>query len=282
MKTLVNEFKSVRKDLIRIIDSFPGEKRELVLFDKWSLKNILSHLSGWAKYQTDVLVQFERGEKIKISKNLKVLINEDFVFQRLKWNWDRVYREFLETSEKLIKEYEDLPGELWEKKLYDDKETTMKDFIKTEINHYKNTHGPQIKQFLKASERMLRHMPLRYCAAIIIRNNKVLLLRRLLTDDEAGKWCPVNETIEEGELPEEAVARGVKEEVGLQFIIKKHVLDDRFDEYVYIGLGVGNLELDTEESMECGWFFYEETMLLDLAYDYRLVFQKLFDLKLIK
>lgn len=127
-----------------------------------------------------------------------------------------------------------------------------------------------------------KHIPLRYCAAIIIRNNKVLLLRRSLTDDEAGKWCPVNESIEEGESPEEAVVRGVKEEVRLQFIVKQSVLDDRFGEYVFIGSGVGDLELDAEESMECGWFSYEETMLLDLAYDYRLVFQKLFDFKLIK
>lgn len=280
MKTLINEFKRARKDLIRIIDNFSEEKRGLVLFDKWSLKNILSHLSGWAKYQADVLERFQRGEKIRSSKNLKVLINEDFVSQRAKWDWDKVYREFLRTSKKLVKEYGGLQEELWKKKLYDDKEITIEDFIKIEINHYKNTHEPQIEQVLEAGEKMLR-IPLLYCAAIIIRNNKALLLRRLLTDDEAGKWCPVNETIEGSESPEEAVVRGVKEEVGLYFVIKQVVSDDCFSEYVFVGSGTGHLKLDTEESMEYGWFSYKEIALLNLAYDYRLVFQKLFDLKLI-
>ncbi len=130
--------------------------------------------------------------------------------------------------------------------------------------------------------KILKHTPLRYCAAVIVRNNKALLVRRLLTDDEAGKWCPVNESIEEGESPEDAVIRGVKEEVGLQFIVNQDISDDHFGEYVFIGSGIGNLKLDIGESMECGWFSYGKAMLLDLAYDYRLVFQKLFDLKLIK
>lgn len=134
----------------------------------------------------------------------------------------------------------------------------------------------------KANEKNLKHIPLKYCAAIIIRNNKILFLRRLLTDDEAGKWCPVNESVEEGESPEEAIVRGVKEEVGLHFIVKQAVSDDHFCEYVFIGSGTGCLKLNTEESLECGWFSFKETMLLDLAFDYRLVFQKLFDLKLIK
>lgn len=134
----------------------------------------------------------------------------------------------------------------------------------------------------KANEKTLKHMPPRYCAAIIVRNNKVLLLRRLLTDDEGGKWCPVNESIEEGESPEKAFVRGVKEEVGLHFIIKQAVSDDSFGEYVFVGSGTGCLKLNTEESMECGWFYFKEVLLLDLAYDYRLVFQKLFDFKLIK
>lgn len=125
-------------------------------------------------------------------------------------------------------------------------------------------------------------MPLRYCAAIIIRNNKVLLLRRSLTDDEAGKWCPVNETIEEDESPEKAVVRGVKEEVGLQFVIKQVVLDDRFSEYVFVGSGTGHFKLNSEESIKHGWFSFQEAILLDLAYDYRQVIQKLFDLKLIR
>lgn len=126
-------------------------------------------------------------------------------------------------------------------------------------------------------------MSLKYAAAVIIRDQKVLLVRRSVKDDsEPGKWCPVNESIKEGESPEKAVVRGVKEEVGLHFIVRQAVSDDHFGEYVFIGSGTGCFKLKTEESLECDWFSYKEALLLDLAYDYRLVFQKLFDLKLIK
>lgn len=54
-------------------------------------------------------------------------------------------------------------------------------------------------------------------AGIIIKDNEVLLLKRAEGEDHSGLWVPVNETIEEGETPEEAVIRGVREEVGLKF-----------------------------------------------------------------
>lgn len=149
MNNLVNEFKRARKGLFRIIKEFPEEKRELVLFDKWNLKNILSHLSGWAKYQRDSLRLFKKGRKPQFPENLKTSINEDFVYQRGKWSWNRVYQEFLKLSEELIKEYKGLPMELWEKMMNKKQQITPKDFIKIEINHYRKTHGPQVKKVLK-------------------------------------------------------------------------------------------------------------------------------------
>ena len=149
MNNLVNEFKRARESLIRTIEEFPKEKRELILFDKWSLKNILSHLSGWAKYQRDSLRLFKKGREPQFPENLKASINEDFVLQRDKWSWNRVYQEFLRLSEELIKEYKDLPGELWEKMMDKEQKITPKEFIKIEINHYRKTHGPQVKKVLK-------------------------------------------------------------------------------------------------------------------------------------
>ncbi|MGB6838678.1 MAG: hypothetical protein WBD86_01325 [Microgenomates group bacterium] len=149
MKNLIKQFEKARKDFLETIDSFPKPRVEEVLFDEWSLKNILSHLSGWAKYQTDTLRLFRKGDKIEVQKNLKHSINEDFVFRREKWSWGRVYQEFLKLSGDLIKEYESLPKELWENEIYNGKETTVEDFIKIEINHYNKTHGPQISRVLE-------------------------------------------------------------------------------------------------------------------------------------
>lgn len=149
MKILVSEFKQARKNFIRLINTFPKERIELILFNKWNLKNILAHLSGWAKYQKDTLRQLKKGIKIEVSKNLKDSINNDFVASREKWHWDRVYHEFLKLSRDLIKEYESLPAGLWKNKIYHDKKDTVEDFIKIEINHYSKTHGPKIKEVLE-------------------------------------------------------------------------------------------------------------------------------------
>jgi len=146
MEDLTNELKTAKAKLIRLVDSFPREKRELVLFDKWSLKDILSHLSGWAKYQIETLKQIKRGDEVRSPKNLKITINESLVSLRQKWSWDKVYQEFLRLSEELVNEYENLPEKLWKRQIVKSKQPTVEDFIKIEINHYRKTHGPQIKE----------------------------------------------------------------------------------------------------------------------------------------
>lgn len=148
----MKEFKQAREEVIELVKLFPKGRREKVLFGQWSLKNLLSHLSGWAKYQIGTLRQLKRKVNIEVPKNLKASINHNFVAQREKRDWDRVYREFLGLSEELIEEYESSPSELWKNKVYKDKdkETTVEDFIKIEINHYSKTHSPQIKRVLRA------------------------------------------------------------------------------------------------------------------------------------
>ena len=128
-------------------------------------------------------------------------------------------------------------------------------------------------------------MSYKYCAAIAIRDYKVLLLKRSDKEtDEIGKWCPVNETIEENESPENAVVRGVKEEIGSEFTITKQLPDHVYDgrTAVFLGLIKGKIKLNSEEVTKCGWFSYREAITLDFAYQYDHVIQNLHDLSLIK
>jgi len=150
MKNLVVSFQKARDDLLKLLDKFPAGKRETILLDKWSLKNLLSHLTGWAKYQTTSLREFKKSGEIKFQKNLKKSINDDFVALRKDWNWNKVYNEFLKASESLIKEYKTLSGRQWKQSISKNKEETPADFIKIEINHYNKTHGPQINKALKS------------------------------------------------------------------------------------------------------------------------------------
>jgi len=128
-------------------------------------------------------------------------------------------------------------------------------------------------------------MSLKYAAAVIIRDQKVLLIRRSLKDDsESGKWCPVNESLKDNELPEVAVIRGAKEEVGLNFTISKQLSNLYFDgtTYVFVGSAEGEIKPDSEEVAEYCWFTYEEAINLKFAFGYEQVIQNLFDQNLIK
>lgn len=148
MENLIEEYKKARKNLIKTIEKVPENKKEEILLDEWSLKNLISHLSGWAEYQVDILEEFKKGNQAEKEKGLKNSINIDFVEKRKNLTWNEVYNEFLELSDKLIKSYESLPENLWNKKIYREKDIAAADFIEIEITHYNNTHVPQIKKAL--------------------------------------------------------------------------------------------------------------------------------------
>lgn len=152
MRQLINNLELARKEIIEIINSFPKEKREKVFFGNWSLKNLVSHLSGWAQYQIDTLEKFKKGVHSQIPKGLKNSINVDFVNERASLSWDRTYQEFVDSTQKLINEYKKLPDQLKKRKIYDGKDITPAEFLKIEITHYQKTHGPQIRKVLNKTK----------------------------------------------------------------------------------------------------------------------------------
>ena len=128
-------------------------------------------------------------------------------------------------------------------------------------------------------------MSLKHSAAIIVRDQKVLLIKRSKQEDsEPGKWCTPNETLNEGESPESAVVRGVKEELGMSFVVSKRLFDHSYQEhttFVFEGVATGELVPNPEEVADYGWFSYQEAMPLEFAYDYDKVIKNLHDLAII-
>lgn len=126
----------------------------------------------------------------------------------------------------------------------------------------------------------------KFVAAIITRDKKVLLIKRSLDDNsEPGKWCPINESLEENELPQEAVIRGVKEEIRLKFTITSHLPNLRYHEnatVVFLGNAEGEIKPDLKEIEEYGWFTYKNAMKLEFAYGYKKIIRSLFKQKIIK
>ncbi len=148
MKKPVNDYKEARAEIIGIINCFPIGKENDLLFDKWSLKNIVSHLSGWATHQIRALKDVKAGVASNAPADMKFKINNKYVAARAKKAWPAAYREFQLLSGKLLKDYQILPDKLWKNPVWNDDPTTPLDLIKIETNHYHRTHGPEIKRII--------------------------------------------------------------------------------------------------------------------------------------
>ena len=126
-------------------------------------------------------------------------------------------------------------------------------------------------------------------ATFVVHERKVLLLRHA----KLRKWLPPGGHIEEGELPDEAAVREVREEAGIevrlvgeraldiddprQLIIPRGVQLERIApghehiDFVYFAVPAGPVELKRNgESTDIGWFDEEALRRLDLTDEIRL------------
>lgn len=147
MNPLCEEFREVREEFIKAVDSVPKNRRNEVFLGEWNLKDMLAHLTGWGLHQTEVLRAFKRGAVAERPESVKDF-NDKSVEARRKLTWSEVYDEFVKTGEQLLAEYDTLTDDQWKKKIWPDKELTPAEFIKIEIKHYRETHLPQIRKWL--------------------------------------------------------------------------------------------------------------------------------------
>lgn len=143
-KKLISKLKDARKQIIEAVNCVPGNKTQALAFGEWTLKDLLSHLSGWAEYQIKVLQLFKKGQEPGEYGSTSDF-NRNAVNKRQDKNFDDVKNEFECSSALLIQEYESLTEKQWRAPLWHDKQITPQKFINIEIRHYAQTHLPQIK-----------------------------------------------------------------------------------------------------------------------------------------
>jgi len=108
-------------------------------------------------------------------------------------------------------------------------------------------------------------------AAIIIKNQKVLIAQRSKDDRLALKWEFPGGKIEDGETPEQCLAREIKEELNLEILVTKHFLDNVYEyesgtivlKCFFAQVVAGKLELNVHAKAQ--WVGLSDLLNYDLA-----------------
>ena len=149
MDKQLEEFEKVRLILIQSLNDFPKERREEVLFDKWSLKDVVAHLSGWMSAAANNIKSLKEGQTPLWVESIDKF-NQDNVEKRRDWGWERLHQELVEVSNEFVQEYRGLPEELWEKKYWPNRSFTPKKILEIELKHWRDSHQLQLTKFISS------------------------------------------------------------------------------------------------------------------------------------
>ena len=116
-------------------------------------------------------------------------------------------------------------------------------------------------------------------SAIILKDKRILLIKRSdYTKTFPNTWACPGGRGDEGETPEQAVVRELKEEMNIDFkptkLYKTGKYKDR-DLFRFLGEWSGEIKIQENEITEYGWFSYDETIKLDFGFDYKEVIELL-------
>jgi hypothetical protein len=128
----------------------PEQLREIPIIGHWSLKDVLAHYTGWniSTIRDAQAALAGDYENIRWIPDEEIdSFNEESVSARRNLDYSIVYNEFLESCTTLINLYTSLDEEGWNTSLLpNDLNTTLIESLKIDIEHYKETHLPEIKE----------------------------------------------------------------------------------------------------------------------------------------
>ncbi|WKZ30964.1 MAG: hypothetical protein QY318_03915 [Candidatus Dojkabacteria bacterium] len=147
MQDNIEKFEAVRDQILDVIDQFPREQRETLIFDKWSLKDIVSHLNHWMEHDLECLDSLKDGTEPFWHPDIDQF-NLEGISARKDWTWDKVYNEFVQLSKQLLQTYRTFPVELWDKPIWEGRDLTPLKFLTDDIWHLEAEHLGDMKEKL--------------------------------------------------------------------------------------------------------------------------------------
>lgn len=108
-------------------------------------------------------------------------------------------------------------------------------------------------------------------AAILIKGQAILLMRRAPGENLAGKWEFPGGKLEAGETPEGCLQRELQEELGIKANVGQHVCDSLYNypsgsillKSYFVEWWTGNIRLRVHDKMQ--WVDYKELLSFELA-----------------
>ena len=134
MEEKIKEFEKVRKEVGGVIKVFPEVSRDKILFDRWSLKDIVEHLSNWMVHDIECLDSLESGVEPHWEPSFDEF-NKRGVEERSVWTWEEVVEEYEKLNKDLIETYKSLRQDLWNKPIWKGYGLTARKFFQNDIEH---------------------------------------------------------------------------------------------------------------------------------------------------
>lgn len=148
MKEKIDEFIALRDQTKKLITDFPAESRLLTLFDQWSLKDIVAHLSNWMFHDIECLQSFLSGVEPYWEPDVNGF-NLKGILVRKNMSWNEAFDEFMDLGKKLEKIYKNFPEHRWDELIWKKHSETARKFIDEDIAHLKDEHLGDLKQKLE-------------------------------------------------------------------------------------------------------------------------------------
>ncbi len=132
------------QEFIELVNRFPVQERLSVLFDQWSLKDILAHIIGWNMCLKENLDFIQQDKEPPFYGKVNDY-NAQSVENRKNDSWEKVFKDCDQSGLQLVEAYKNLPEKYWQQKFWPEKSATPEKFLKIVTNHYANEHIPQVQ-----------------------------------------------------------------------------------------------------------------------------------------
>jgi len=150
MNKFIDDFKHARLEFLAEVQLFPTDKRTDKLFERWSLQDVLVHITAWDMWTVEVVGDFRNGLTPYWPPSIDEF-NSVAVSDSKGKSWEDIYLELVEAGATLIETYKEIPDDLWDKKVWSNRNSTIKKLLSIEIDHYKKEHLPGILNLRKKS-----------------------------------------------------------------------------------------------------------------------------------